>query len=238
MKVEAIKTSLFKENQDLSGFITAHLPRLAEKSILVVTSKIVALSQGRTVDSRKISWNELIKQESQWAISTKYCYLTLKEGMIAPNAGIDKSNAGGKWILWPKDSYGAAKDLRQRLSRHYGIKKVGVLITDSRVLPLRKGITGVALGYSGFRGLRNYIGKKDLFGRCLKMSMTNVADGLAAAAVLLMGEAAEQTPLAVIEDAPVVFISKLNRRELRINPAVDLYRPLFERIIGTDTRRT
>jgi coenzyme F420-0:L-glutamate ligase len=231
MIVKAIKTPLFREGQDLFKFIIAHLPRLAEKSILVITSKIVALSQGRTVDPRKISWDELIKQESQWAIPTKYCYLTLKEGMIAPNAGIDKSNANGKWILWPRDSYGAAEDLHKRLSRHYGIKKMGVLITDSRVLPLRKGITGVALGYSGFRGLRNYIGKSDIFGRKLKMSRTNVADSLAAAAVLLMGEADEQTPLAMIENAPVEFISKQNKRELKINPAADLYRPLFEKFL-------
>ncbi|MBI5023237.1 MAG: coenzyme F420-0:L-glutamate ligase [Candidatus Magasanikbacteria bacterium] len=231
MKITTVKTSLFKENQDLFGFITTHLPRLAEKSILVITSKIVALFQGRTVDPRDISWDELIKQESQWAVLTKYCYLTLKEGMIAPNAGIDKSNADGKWILWPRDSYGEAKDLRQRLRRHYKIKKLGVLITDSRVLPLRKGITGVALGYAGFKGLRNYIGKGDIFGRKLKMSRTNVADSLAAAAVLLMGEADEQTPLAVIEDAPVEFVSKQNKRELRINPAADLYRPLFEKFL-------
>lgn len=231
MKIKAVKTSLFHEGDDLSGFIIVHLPRLAEKAILVITSKIVALSQGRTVDPQKISWEKLIKKESQWVIPTKYCYLTLKEGMIAPNAGIDKSNAAGKWILWPKDSYVVAEDLRQRLCRHYKIKKLGVLITDSRCLPLRKGITGVALGYAGFKGLRDYIGKGDIFGRKLKMSRTNVADSLAVAAVLLMGEAAEQTPLAVIEDAPAEFTPKQNKRELKINPAVDLYRPLFERFL-------
>lgn len=232
MKVKAIKTSLFHEGDDLFGFITVHLSDLKEGSILVVTSKIAALSQGRVVNPRTISWEDLIKKESQWAIPTKYCFLTLKEGMIAPNAGIDKSNAAGKWILWPKDSYGLAKDLRQRLARHYKIKKLGILITDSRVLPLRKGITGVALGYAGFKGLRDYIGQKDLFGRKFKMSRTNVADGLAAAAVFLMGEAAEQTPLALIEEAPVEFtVAKIKRNALKINPAVDLYRPLFERFL-------
>jgi len=232
MKITSVKTSLFHEGDDLFEFITAHIPRFAEKSILVITSKIVALSQGRVVDPREISFDDLIKKESEWAIPTKYCYLTLKEGMIAPNAGIDKSNAAGKWILWPKDSYGVANDLRQRLRRHYKIKKLGVLITDSRVLPLRKGITGVALGYAGFKGLRNYVGKGDLFGRKLKMSRTNVADSLAVAAVLLMGEADEQTPLAMIEEAPAEFTAaKIKRNALKINPAVDLYRPLFERFL-------
>ena len=231
MIIKSIKTNVFQEGDNLFLFITRYIKKFAERSIIVITSKIVALAQGRTVDPRQISWDKLIIKESQWAIPTKYCYLTLKEGMIAPNAGIDKSNADGKWILWPRDSYGAAEDLRKRLSRHYGIKKIGVLITDSRVLPLRKGITGVALGYSGFKGLRNYIGKGDIFGRKLKMSRANVADSLAAAAVLLMGEADEQTPLAMIENAPVEFVFKQNKRELKINPAADLYRPLFEKFL-------
>lgn len=231
MKVKAVKTPIFKQGQNLFKFIIAVLPSLKDKSILVITSKIVALSQRRVASPLEISWEELIKKESQWAVSTKYCYLTLKEGVIAPNAGIDKSNAAGKWILWPKDSYGEAEDLRQRLARHYKIKKLGVLITDSRVLPLRKGITGVALGYAGFKGLRNYIGKKDLFGRKLKMSQTNVADSLAAAAVLLMGEAAERTPLAIIEEVPVEFTPRQDKKELKINLADDLYRPLFERFL-------
>lgn len=231
MIVKSIKTDIFQEGGDLFSFITRYIKKFAERSIIVVTSKIVALAQGRTVNPREISWDDLIKKESQWAIPTKYCYLTLKEGMIAPNAGIDKSNADGKWILWPRDSYGVAEDLRKRMCRHYKIKKMGVLITDSRVLPLRKGITGVALGYAGFKGLRNYIGKSDIFGRKLKMSRTNVADSLAAAAVLLMGEAAEQTPLAMIENAPVEFVAKRNKKELKINPAADLYRPLFERFL-------
>ncbi|MEK9182919.1 MAG: coenzyme F420-0:L-glutamate ligase [Patescibacteria group bacterium] len=231
MIVKSIKTSIFSAGGDLFVFITRYLKKISEQSIIVVTSKIVALAQGRTVDPREISWDELIARESQWAIPTKYCYLTLKEGMIAPNAGIDKSNADGKWILWPADSYGVAESLRQRLSHHCRIKKLGVLITDSRVLPLRKGITGVALGYAGFKGLRDYVGKSDIFGRKLKMSRTNVADSLAATAVLLMGEADEQTPMAVIEDAPVEFVFKQNKRELKINPAADLYRPLFERFL-------
>lgn len=231
MIIKSIKTDIFLEGGDLFSFITRYIPKLAEQSVIVITSKIVALAQGRTVDPQEISWDDLIIKESQWAIPTKYCYLSLKEGMIAPNAGIDKSNAAGKWILWPRDSYGAAEGLRKRLKRYYKIKKMGVLITDSRVLPLRKGITGVALGYAGFKGLRSYIGKSDIFGRKLKMSRTNVADGLAAAAVLLMGEAAEQTPMAVIEDAPVEFVAKQNKKELRINPAADLYRPLFEKFL-------
>lgn len=76
-----------------------------------------------------------------------------------------------------------AQSLRALLIKKYGLKKLGVLITDSRTTPLRLGITGVTLGYSGFNGLRSYIGRPDIFGRTFKMSRTNVADSLATAAV-------------------------------------------------------
>lgn len=197
---------------------------------MVITSKIVALSQGRVVDPKKISWDKLIRKESRWAIATKYCYLTLKDDIIAPNAGIDCSNANGKWILWPRNSFQVAKKLQKELKKYYKIKNLGILITDSRTSPLRKGITGVSLAYAGFRGLKNYIGKKDIFGYKLKMSQVNLADSLATAAVLVMGEAAEQTPLAVITDPPVEFTNRLEKEKLKINPEDDIYRPLFENL--------
>ena len=229
MYLAAIKTPVFKEGENLLVFLKKNLPlKLPEKSIVVVTSKIVALSQRRVVNPSQTDWDELIKKESDWAISTKYCYLTLKEGVIAPNAGIDKSNAAGKWILWPKNSWKVAAVLRRQLARYYRLKNLGVLITDSRTIPLRAGVVGMALAYAGFKGLRDYRGKEDIFGYVLKMSRTDVADSLATSAVLLMGEAAEQRPLAVITEAPVEFTSRVNQKELRINPADDIYRPLFE----------
>jgi F420-0:gamma-glutamyl ligase len=203
-----------------------------DKSIIVITSKVVALSQGRKIISNnpqeKIKW---IKKESDKYIKTKWCYLTLADGQWCANAGIDESNMDGQgFILWPKNPYQAAEELRSILSKRYRIKNLGILITDSRIFPLRAGVTGVALGYSGFSGLRNYVGKQDLFGRKLKMTKTNVADSLASASVLEMGEGAEAKPLALIIDAMVEFNAQTSPRELKIRPEDDLYRPLFERI--------
>lgn len=235
MYLEAVKTPIFKKGENLLAFLKKSLPlKLSEKSIVVITSKIVALSQRRVVKPSQTDWDKLIKKESDWAIPTKYCYLTLKEGVIAPNAGIDKSNAAGQWILWPKDSWRVTATLWRQLRRHYRLKNLGVLITDSRTLPLRKGIVGVALAYAGFKGLRSYVGKQDIFGYVLKFSRTDVADSLATAAVLLMGEAAEQTPLAVITEAPVIFSRKVSEKELRINPADDIYRPLFASLTNNE----
>ena len=81
------------------------------------------------------------------------------------NAGIDESNAMGKIILLPKNSFKSAEIIRKKLQNKFGVKNLGILITDSRLFPLRAGIVGVALGYAGFKGIKNYIGKKDIFGR-------------------------------------------------------------------------
>lgn len=216
-------------NDDLEKFILHYLPKVADKSVIVITSKIVALAQNRKIDSgNKVEW---IKKESQSYIKTKWCYLTLKDGHWCANAGIDESNVDGKgFILWPENSYQVARQLRQRLSKHYRINNLGILITDSRIFPLRAGVSGVALAYAGFAGLRNYIGKKDLFGRKLKMTKTNIADGLAATAVLVMGEGAEACPLVLIQNPVIEFRANVDPAELRINPKDDLYRPLFQRL--------
>lgn len=230
MIVTPIKTKLFKERDDLVAFITQYVKKMQEGSVLVVTSKIVALSEGRTVPAgTDADFAKLVKEESEYAIQAAGgWWLTLRDGTIIASAGIDKSNAFGKWILLPNDSYKAARELRTVLAKQYKVKKLGILITDSRLMPLRAGVVGVALGYAGFKGIRTYIGKKDLVGRKLKFSKTDIADSLATAAVLCMGEGSEQQPLALIADAPIEFTKgNPSRKELSINPADDLYRPLL-----------
>lgn len=234
MQIRAIKTRIFKEREDLLSFIFKYVKKVPEKSVLVVTSKIVALSEGRTADfkneKQKVS---LIKTESSFALQTKYknVWLTIKDDMVMPNAGIDESNAKGKLILLPKDSFRSADFIRKELKKNFKVKKFGVLITDSRLFPMRAGVVGVALGYAGFEGVRNYIGTQDIFGRILKVSKTDIADSLATASVLCMGEGKEQQPLALITDTPIEFVEKINKKELLINPKEDLYLPLFGSIL-------
>lgn len=232
MIVKAIKTRVFRKNEDLFEFITKYIKSLPQRSVLVVTSKIVALAEGRTQDdTSKEAKERLIKSESQWAMKTKYTWLTIKDGMVMLSAGIDASNADNKFVLLPKDSYEVARKMRKKLQKHYGVKKLGILITDSRLYPLRVGIVGVALGYAGFKGIRDYRGTKDIFGHTMKVSQTDVADSLATAAILVMGEGNEQQPLAVIEDAPVEFVDRgPSRDELYMDPREDVYQPLFEKI--------
>ena len=210
MIIQPIRCAIFRPLQSLEAYVVRSVPKLHDGDILVVTSKIVALSEGRVMENGRGRKTRLIKQESQKAFKTRWCYLTLKNGHWCPNAGIDESNADGKLILWPRDSYQSASTLRKILMRKFKIRKLGVLITDSRTFPLRAGVTGVALGYAGFEGLRDYRGKPDIFKRALKMTQTNVADALASAAVLLMGEGNEQMPLALIREALIKFTEKNN----------------------------
>ena len=236
MKITPIKTRIFREDENLLEFILQNVKRIPESSILVVTSKIVALSEGRVAEFKNTKEKirqkiRLIKKESDFALKTKYVWLTIKDGMVMANAGVDESNADGKIILLPKDSFRSADLIRKKLKKIFKLKKLGVLITDSRVFPLRAGTVGVALGYAGFKGVRDYRDTPDIFGRILKMSRTDVADSLATSAVLSMGEGKEQQPLALISDAPALFVDKIDKKELLIDPKEDLYLPIFRSIL-------
>ncbi|MDO8591260.1 MAG: coenzyme F420-0:L-glutamate ligase [bacterium] len=233
MIIKPIKTRIFKEGDDLFSFITRYLGKISEESVVVVTSKIVALSEKRTVVVKSLKMKEeLIRAESDFVIRTKHVWLTIKDGMVMASAGIDESNADGKLILLPKDSFASARLLRKALMRKYGLKRLGVLITDSRTVPLRAGVTGVALGYAGFIGIKDYRNTPDIFGRKFKFSRTDIADSLATAAVLVMGEGNERMPLAIIKEAPVEFRERVNRHELHIDIKDDMYKPLFTKLFG------
>jgi F420-0:gamma-glutamyl ligase len=238
MKITPLRTGIFKEGENLVAFIRKNVKKLPERSVLVVTSKIVALSERRTAiaknEKEKEQW---IKKESQWAMRTKYVWLTIRDGLVMASAGIDESNANGKLILLPKDSFKAAANLQKQLRKIYKVRELGLLITDSRIFPLRNGVVGVALGYAGFKGIKDYRGTPDLFGRKFHFSKTDVADSLATAAVLPMGEGRERQPLAIITGAPIEFTDRVNRKELEIDIKEDLYQPLFAKIKTIKTKR-
>lgn len=225
-----ITTRVFLEGESLTHFITEHLPTLREKSILAVTSKIVALAEQRTASGGQADKDHLVRQESRFAIRTKHTWLTLKDGMLMASAGIDESNGNGKFILLPRNSSDSAKRIRQALRKKYRLKHLGVVITDSRTMPLRAGTIGVALGYAGFLGSKDYRGRQDIFGRTMLISRLNVADSLATTAVLVMGEGAEKQPLAVIQNTPVTFCDRIPNKELTIDPRDDMYGPLLRRL--------
>lgn len=229
MKLTPVQTAVFTESENLPGFIAHHIARLPEESVLVVSSKIVALWKGLTTPYKSLHQKEmLIKRESDVALKTPLAWLTIKSGMVMTNAGIDESNAGGKLILLPQDCYACAAELCAALRKIYKIKKLGIIITDSMILPLRAGVIGAAVAYAGFKGVADERGKKDIFGKKLEITLVNLADPLAAAASLLMGEAAQRRPLCVIEGAPVRFTPRTDSDEIKYPVENDLYTPLFK----------
>ncbi len=216
--------------------------KLKEESIVVITSKIVAIAQGRCIkinsnlskEGQKEFKDKLIKKEAEFFIDRKYVpnqmvTLTIKNNILIPTAGIDESNANGYYILWPKDIFKEAKKIWYFLRKEFKVKNLGVIISDSHTTPLRAGISGIALAYYGFYPLRNYVGTKDLFGRELKMTRTNIPDILADTAVFEMGEGIEQTPIAIIEDIRGIkfgFDSTKNN-PLIIDKKEDIYWPVI-----------
>jgi coenzyme F420-0:L-glutamate ligase len=230
MEITGIKTSLFKVGENLEQFILAHVPDIKEGDILVITSKIVALSQNRIGNLEdKV---KLIHKESKQVIKTPWALLTLTDDGWGINAGVDESNANNHLILLPKAPFSVASTLQKKIKKRFSLKKCGILITDTRSAPLRIGTTGRAIGFAGFRPIRSYISKKDLFGRKSRFTKSNLVDALAGSAVLLMGEGDEQVPLVVIRNAPVNFLSRnpdAKEKILHMNPQVDIFKSVFNK---------
>ena len=231
-----IKTKIFHLNDNLHSFVKTALEnfKLKEGSILAITSKIVSLSETRVEPLSK--WpnkKDLVKREAEvYLAETAFnTHLTINEGLLIASAGIDASNAEKEfYILYPKDPYKRAKDLYIFLKKSFGLSKFGVLITDSHTQALRRGVTGVALSYWGFQGVKSMVGQRDLFLKPLRVTSVNNADALASSVCLMMGEGNESCPLVLIEKAPVHFFDNIHisdRSALVIPPNEDLYYPLY-----------
>lgn len=213
MRIQAIKTRKFLPPKDNLWDLLSAIKNLKENSIVAVASKVVSIDEGRCIPIGSIEKDKLIAKESDkylprnlWKGLTMY---TIKNNSLVAAAGIDESNAKGYYILWPKDPALSAKVIWQFLRKKFSVKNLGVIITDSRVVPLRRGVVGIAISYFGFKPLKDYRGTKDLFGRRFEMETTDIPDCLATAAVLEMGEGAESQPLAIITDVPYIeFIDK------------------------------
>lgn len=231
MQVKPIKTKIFKEGENLDLFLCANIKKLKENSVVVVSSKIASLSQKRTRYATNEELHTLIEKEADFFVKPNKRYFTIHNGMLTTVSGIDKSNGNGKVILLPQKPFEVAKSLRNTLMKKFNVKNIGVLLVDSRSIPMRRGIVAQALGYAGFKGLGDSRGKKDLFGRKIKYARPNVADSLGGVANLVMGEAGESQPLVIIENAPICFVEKINKKELLVTLQEDKFSPFYKEIV-------
>ena len=240
--VKAIKIETKKKMFNLFETLISSKFEFKDGDILVLSSKFVSMSEGSVLDLRKIrpsskakklaknyqmnpSFVEVVIRESDVIFGGLPGFLlTIKNGILAPNAGIDKSNIPTNYVIClPLDPFISAENLRMEFLVRSGIK-VGIVISDSRLMPTRIGTTGVAIGCSGIEPVEDQRGKKDLFGHIMKYTLKATADSLATIGTFVMGESNEAVPLVVIRGSNISFTDrKLCWKDFAIDYQTDLY---------------
>lgn len=219
---------------------------LRRGDVLVFAQKIVSKAEGRMVDLARVQPSaqarevaarvtkdprlvELILSESRRIVRERRDVLIVEHrlGFVMANAGVDQSNVadgatGEHALLLPADPDASAARLRDEFAQACGVE-LGVVINDSFGRPWRRGSVGVAIGCAGIESLQDLRGEPDLFGRRLQVTEVALADEIAAAASVLMGQAAQSLPVVVVRGllhrGPVATASALLRP-----PVEDLFR--------------
>ncbi|MDP2727053.1 MAG: coenzyme F420-0:L-glutamate ligase [Dehalococcoidia bacterium] len=196
---------------------------LEDGDIMVVAQKVVSKAEGMVVSLDDVSISpeaqrlaqavgkdprlvEVILRESQEVLRAARHRLIVenRQGLICANAGVDHSNVsqrdGPQVSLLPEDPDASAEAIRRDLGQRSG-KEVAVIISDSHGRPFREGCVGVAIGVAGLKPLWDRRGQTDLFGRRLISTQVALADLVASAALLAIGEADEGTPVALVRGA-------------------------------------
>ena len=240
---------LVQPGDDLGALLAAALRRMQiaprDDDVIIIAQKVVSKAEGRIVNLKEVVPSaravalakevnkdarlvEVILSESDEVVRHRRDVLIVAHrlGFVMANAGVDQSNVGfedGEHVLLlPRDPDASAAALKTQLDREFGVN-LGILINDSFGRAWRNGVVGVALGAAGIPALRDMAGTPDLFGRKMRVTEVAVADEIAAAASLLMGQAAEGQPAVHLRghfcDAPAAPASALLRAK-----ALDLFR--------------
>jgi len=222
MQLYPIKTKLIKPGESFVKIILDAIEkqsvRLDDGDVLALASKAVATANNRIANLKNIVASEeariiaknfgltqefaqlLMEEADKIYGGVKKAVLTLKNGMMNVNSGIDNKNAPkGHVVLLPEDPDKEAEKIRKEIEMQTG-KKVGIIIVDSGVYPLRMGTRGFAIAVSGFKPVKDYRQRKDLFKKPIVITRHALADDLASAAHFLMGEADEKVPAVLIKN--------------------------------------
>ncbi|MDH5374930.1 MAG: coenzyme F420-0:L-glutamate ligase [Candidatus Bathyarchaeota archaeon] len=205
--------------------------------ILVVTHVVVSRAEGKVVDLDKVAPSEFAKtiaeqykkdpalveavlRESKGIrrMSDGKLITETKHGFVCANSGVDKSNVPGERnvALLPEDPDHSAMEIRREIRRLTDCD-VAVVVSDTHGRPLREGEINIAIGVAGISPIKDRRGEKDLFGYVLRVKRTAIADELASAAELVIGQADEGIPVAIIRG--------YNYPESEDAKATDLVRP-------------
>ena len=228
--------------QELESTLEKNEIKLEDGDVIVISTKYVSNSQGRIVDLEKIKVSEfgekiadefklkpgiaeiIIRESDKIFGGIGGFVITSADNIMAPNAGIDKSNAKkGKAILYPKDPYLIAEQIRRKIFLKLFIH-VGVILVDSRLMPARVGTSGVAISCAGIEPVLDMRSKKDLDGNPLKVTFQAVVDNLATIANHKMGEGGESKPFAIVRNSGAKLTDrKINSSEMAIAPEQCVY---------------
>ena len=223
LTVTALSAPVQSRPFDLTATLRASLKRAAirleDGDVVAVSSKYASIAAGRIVALADVAptpqARELAARYQMDAAITQLVLdeaenifggielgflLTTKGGVLSPNAGLDRSNIpSGKVVLLPKAPFALAETIRRALEGC----RIGVILTDSWLMPGRFGTTGIAIAMAGFQPIKDERGKPDLFGNAMAVTQIGVADSLAACAQIVMGERDEATPFALLRGADI-----------------------------------
>ncbi|MDQ1279812.1 MAG: hypothetical protein QG670_1074 [Thermoproteota archaeon] len=249
MELFSLKLPLVREGDNIVEILLEALKEkrlsIEDGDIIAVADKIIATSEGRILyfkdvklTKKSLSLAKKYKLEPQFVElvlkeadeifgGVPKAILTLKNNVLIANAGIDHKNVpNAAAVLWSVDPNKAAAKLKKEIEEKTR-KRVGVILVDSHVNPMRMGTIGFALGMAGLKPIRDCRGSLDLYDKPLIITRMNVVDDLAAAAHLLMGETAERTPTVIIRDAPIELTDEYDPNEVIIPKKDCMYMRVF-----------
>jgi len=243
--------SEIKPNDNLIDIILSSLHKsnslgikIKNKDILVIAQKIISKQEGMFVELARVIPSkqaieirksvdkdprliELILQESRKIIKifNKTIIVETNQGFICANAGIDQSNVSknqDRVLLLPRNPDQTACQMREEIKRKTG-KEIAVIISDTFGRPFRNGQTNVAIGVSGVKPIKSYIGKKDMYGNVLKVTEIAIADEIAGASELVMGKS-NRIPAVIIRGFNFTIARKSNIKDLNRTKKLDMFR--------------
>jgi len=213
---------IIKQGDDLADLIIKAAEKqgtpIQEDDVIVITHVIVSRAEGNTVNLNDVVPSEFAKNVAQQydkdpalvevllreskniiRMGDGHIIAETKHGFICANAGVDRSNVPGENFVapLPKDPDHSARKFRRKIKVNTG-KDVAVIISDTHGRALRNGEINVAVGVAGIRPIRDRRGESDLFGYTLRVKQTAIADELSSAAELVIGQASEGIPVAII----------------------------------------
>ena len=241
-----IRMNIISSQDDFIEILLNSMPiKPINRDVIVVSSKPILVSLGREIKLSTVKASpEAYKIAERYALDPKFAELVLRyadriyggvenailterDGIMIANAGLDRKNSGPDLISEPPTCLrGYAKKIYTSILNRYGVK-VGVIIRDSVVFPLRRGTRSIAVDTYGFETIVDYRGKRDLFGRKVQVTQLALADEIASAAHVLMGECDESIPAVLIRGLNINLSDKNGTELLTIPRDECIYKDLY-----------